>query len=128
MLTLAGAVCLGVGVVLGGWTGSVLGLRRLLYLQRGAPARGQPALVLAGPYRVMRHPLFVSLLVMLSGVGLMARSLTAGLTVGTVCLLLPRLARWEERQLVARFGEAYRRYQGAVPLIPGWPRAGNGAG
>lgn len=76
------------------------------------------ALMIRGPYRWVRHPLYlVSLLMIWSGPDLSRDRLlfnvlwTIWIVVGTVL---------EERDLVAGFGESYRRYQRAVPMLIPW--------
>ena len=72
-----------------------------------------------GIYRVVRHPRYLS-----AGIGLIANALLINY-VGLYILILlafpagyPLLAL-EERELIDRFGEAYREYQREVPrLIP----------
>jgi protein-S-isoprenylcysteine O-methyltransferase Ste14 len=88
--------------------------------RRGARLRAAatPSLRIAGPYRLVRHPIYTSLLICLWAVPtvtldrlLLAVLTTAWLVVG---------ARLEERDLVADFGEPYRRYQRAVPMLLPW--------
>jgi protein-S-isoprenylcysteine O-methyltransferase Ste14 len=68
-----------------------------------------------GPYRLVRHPLMTGLLLvfwcgstMTTGRLVWALALTFYILVGTVL---------EERDLVARFGDAYRRYRAEVPAF-----------
>ena len=98
------------------------GTREISMHMRGARPRGSRFIV-RGPYRWVRHPLYFFFLMMIwTPVSISAdRWLfnllwTAWIVVGT---------RLEERDLVAAFGDAYRRYQREVPmLIPykGFPR------
>ncbi len=75
----------------------------------------QPAFVIAGPYRWVRHPLYFSILVLiwfcpdLTLDRLLFNILwTAWIWVAT---------GWEERDLQNSFGGAYRRYQARVPML-----------
>jgi len=93
------------------------GVDAILSRLRGTPPRPGP-LVIRGPYRWVRHPLyFFSLLMIWSGPDLSADRLllnvlwTIWIGVGTVL---------EERDLVAAFGEPYRRYQQKVPMLIPW--------
>lgn len=75
--------------------------------------RADQALVTTGPYRWVRHPLYMTGGMLFVGVGLMAANwfilLFAGLAVGlTFLVVVPR----EEDALVTRFGDAYREYMG----------------
>jgi protein-S-isoprenylcysteine O-methyltransferase Ste14 len=79
-------------------------------------------LVIAGPYRFIRNPMALAGLGQGAavGLGLGSWSVLAYVAIGGVVwhtVLRPA----EERDLVARFGEAYLTYQRAVPLW--WPRA-----
>lgn len=78
-------------------------------------------LLIVGPYRFVRHPLMLALLVFLWGHASMPATLaflSAGLTI-YVLLAVPL----EERDLVRTFGVEYERYRQRVPaLIPyRWP-------
>jgi len=78
----------------------------------------QVSLTVRGPYRLVRHPLYLLSIVMiwsfpdLTSDRLLFNLLwTAWIIVG---------AWWEERDLAAQFGDAYRDYQRRVPmLVPG---------
>jgi len=73
-------------------------------------------LVCSGPYRVVRHPIYTSLLCILLGTGLMVAPLLR------LALVLPLFiagteirVRIEDRLLASRFGEDFRLYQRSVP-------------
>jgi protein-S-isoprenylcysteine O-methyltransferase Ste14 len=87
------------------------------------PGEHRGALLHEGIYRVVRHPRYVS-----SGIGLVATLLFVnylGLYVMMV-LAVPVglvIVTFEERELVDRFGDDYRKYQREVPqFIPRWRR------
>lgn len=96
------------------WAIRTSGLARLL----GRPTR-PPALILRGPYRFLRYPSCSGLLAVLLGLMLWQPGWA---TAGVFCAALVSGNVWivlEDRRLLARFGEAYRRYRAAVPaLIP----------
>jgi len=82
--------------------------------------RSRPPVPLAvsGPYRWVRHPFYFLVLVMLwaspvvSGDRLLLNALfTIWIVLGT---------RWEERDLIVQYGDAYRRYQAEVPMLMPW--------
>ncbi len=94
-----------------------LGIRAIRAHRRGRPDR-PPALVARGPYRWVRHPLYLFALVILwapvdPGADrlLLAALWSAWIVAGTLL---------EERDLVAEMGEPYRAYQRAVPMLLPW--------
>jgi protein-S-isoprenylcysteine O-methyltransferase Ste14 len=112
-----------------GWLVVVAGLlslrnTRLFGLaQAWAAARGrtpeQPGLRIRGIYRRIRHPLYAGTLIsvwatpgMSAGHALLAAFFTLYILLGI---------RFEERDLLARHGESYRRYRDAVPALLPWP-------
>jgi protein-S-isoprenylcysteine O-methyltransferase Ste14 len=67
-------------------------------------------LVTTGPYRWVRHPFYVSVLFLVASCALLAAN---GFIFGcglTVFLMMALRTRIEERKLVDRFGDEYRRY------------------
>ncbi len=81
-----------------------------------------------GPYALMRHPLYLSNLLVASGAIYFANS---GRTRGRLALLTAvsshhlLLVRVEERYLWKTLGEIYARYREVTPLLPG---IGGGSG
>jgi 1-acyl-sn-glycerol-3-phosphate acyltransferase len=112
----------------GGWIvvacGSALMLWSILALGlrgRGLPvsALPPPRLVVSGPYRWVRHPVYVGFHLVVVGAGLVIGS--AGLALGVGAALLPAWIAYalvEERGLRRRFGAAYLSYQRQVGLLP----------
>ena len=78
----------------------------------GIKPSGSDSLQIAGPYRWVRHPLYLGWLIAVFGAAHMtANRLTfAAITTAYLCLAIP----WEERSLLRIFGEPYARYQKAV--------------
>ena len=99
------------------WPVDMLGVRPIwLHLR----ARTMPAspFVVRGPYRFVRHPLYSCVIVLLWATPdmtadrlLLAASWSAWICIGALL---------EERDLVADFGDAYRRYQRQVPMLVPW--------
>ena len=88
------------------------------YVRRGLAAADGP-LHTAGLNRLVRHPLYLGLLLGLVGFWLLAPSGPRSVFVGCNVAYLLVGTRLEERKLFARFGEAYARYQARVPqLLP----------
>jgi protein-S-isoprenylcysteine O-methyltransferase Ste14 len=95
----------------------LLGLRPIRAHLRGESPRSTPFFV-DGPYRWVRHPLYACILALLwvrpemMADGLLLSILWSGwIVVGTLL---------EERDLVADFGDVYRRYQQQVPMLVPW--------
>jgi protein-S-isoprenylcysteine O-methyltransferase Ste14 len=117
-----GGVLLVVSVVVGTWAVAKMGWARLLFAGAlfppgaGAEENNVPQrLVLEGPYRYLRNPLYVTDFLLIVGAALLTRNwglvLLAALYLAQLALQLPL----EERELRQRFGESYRRYCELVP-------------
>jgi protein-S-isoprenylcysteine O-methyltransferase Ste14 len=73
-------------------------------------------LVMSGPYRVVRHPIYTSMLCLLFGIGLMVTPLP--LLVVSVLLFIAGTeirVRIEDRLLASRFNDKFLDYQRSVP-------------
>lgn len=100
----------------------VLPITALMGIWEFDPAGTESKLVLDGPYARIRHPRYVQLLIACGGYTLFANYMACYvvllLTVIGVGIVIP----FEERELIARFGEAYRRYMEATPrFVPDCP-------
>ncbi len=101
------------------------GLRPVREHLRGVPSvpaaasRAKP-LIVRGPYRWVRHPLYSSVIVLLWADPEMnaGRLAIAALWTAWMC----GGALLEERDLVADFGDRYRKYQRQVPFLVPWRR------
>lgn len=72
--------------------------------------RTQATLVKSGPYRWVRHPLYVVGLFMFGAIGVIAENwLITGLIIVAFLLLTVR-TKDEEKHLIAKFGDEYREY------------------
>src|SRR3990170_4119815 len=87
-------------------------------------ARGE--LVTDGVYAWVRHPQYAGLF--LSTIGMLVQwpTIITVLTWPALMLVYYRLARREEREAEARFGDAYARWKASVPMFV--PRIGFGRG
>ncbi len=77
-------------------------------------------LVETGAYRLIRHPLYASLILL--GLGIFAKKieLISILLVVGVCFFLYLTSRIEERENVDRFGEVYRDYMTRTKMFIPW--------
>jgi len=73
-------------------------------------------LVTTGPYRIVRHPIYTSMLSLLLGMGFMVTPLPI-LLLATALFMLGTQIRVniEDHLLTSRFGERFRQYQDGVP-------------
>jgi methanethiol S-methyltransferase len=118
------AVCGFVWGVLALRTFDPFGLRPIRHHLRGVPPDSVPSppgnsdLVVRGPYRFVRHPLYSCIIVLLwadpemdAGQLLFAVMWTAWIWIGALL---------EERDLTAAFGPTYRQYRRQVPMLVPW--------
>jgi protein-S-isoprenylcysteine O-methyltransferase Ste14 len=78
-------------------------------------------LAVSGMNRVVRHPLYLGLILLM--LGLCATPLSLATTIFAVIYIFIGI-RFEERKLVQLYGAAYQNYCAEVPmLIPLWPRS-----
>jgi protein-S-isoprenylcysteine O-methyltransferase Ste14 len=76
-------------------------------------------LVADGPYRYVRHPLYLGGILCAPGIGLMASRLGFFIIVGGLTLLYLRLAGREESELQGQHGAAFAEFRRRVPCL--WP-------
>lgn len=122
---------------LGGWRalglasislgGVLLLVCNVLFVRRGrgtaAPYDPPRALVIEGPYRYVRNPMYLSALLIVGGLGVWlgaALVLGYGLALAVAYHLFVRF--YEEPRLLALFGSSYAAYCRSVPRW--WPRFG----
>lgn len=74
-----------------------------------------PRLALHGPYRWVRHPLYLGTILLIWTVPHVTTDRLLFNLLWTAWVVLA--ARWEERDLAETFGGAYRHYQAAVPML-----------
>jgi protein-S-isoprenylcysteine O-methyltransferase Ste14 len=116
-LGVVGLALLAAGVVLGLWSAVHLGNG----LTPSPLPNGAVSLVVSGPYRWMRHPIYVAVMLFMGGVSIRSGSLRVVAAFVALVVLFNVKARWEEARLVETF-EGYRAYAGSTPrFLPLWP-------
>jgi protein-S-isoprenylcysteine O-methyltransferase Ste14 len=103
-----------------------LGLRPIFNRLRGRNPKPMPITV-AGPYRWVRHPLYLFMILMIWSCPDLTRDRLLFNLLWTVWIVIG--SYFEEIDLIAEFGDAYREYQKRVPmLVPflKWPKRGWG--
>jgi protein-S-isoprenylcysteine O-methyltransferase Ste14 len=125
-LQVGGGVLLIVSVLVGVWAVGQMGWARVLFAAalfppgQGAEEHHIPQrLVVIGPYRYVRNPLYVTDMTLMLGAALLAQSWGLLLLLALYIAQLVMQLRLEERELRSRFGETYVRYCRLVPrFIP----------
>lgn len=103
-----GMVLIAGGIALRIW--GLVYLRR--YFSEIIIIRRDHELVTAGPYRLVRHPLHVGILMQMVGFAVLARLWWVYLLVVVASVAAVPRERLEERMLEEHFGEQYRAYRG----------------
>ncbi len=81
----------------------------------GSEPAAKPSLIIRGPYRWVRHPIYSSFILMVWASPEMS---TDRLMFDILwSLWMVAATHFEERDLAAEFGEAYRKYQRTVPML-----------
>jgi len=86
--------------------------------------RPEPHVVRKGGFAVVRHPMYLSEILLYLGLLLISLSLAAGVVWLAAIGFLHYVSRTEEKLLHARFGDEYAAYTREVPMwVPGlrWP-------
>jgi protein-S-isoprenylcysteine O-methyltransferase Ste14 len=105
-------------------TFDLLGLRPIRAHLRGDCGRSSEtkplvnALVVRGPYRWVRHPLYTCVIVLLWANPVTSLDRLALAAVWTTWIVVGALL--EERDLIADFGDTYRQYRAQVPILIPW--------
>jgi protein-S-isoprenylcysteine O-methyltransferase Ste14 len=91
-------------------------------------AQQRHALAIDGPYSYVRHPQYDGFILVMVGFLVQWPTLLTLATFPVLVVMYVRLARSEERESIAVFGDGYRRYMAKVPgFIPTWHRLTGGS-
>lgn len=97
---------------------SLVASARMLFKRTGQnpiPWKPTPELILQGPYRFTRNPMYVGVTLFVIGVGLAVNNLWISLFAAPSLLVVHFIAVLpEERYLAAKFGESYRSFLAQV--------------
>jgi len=80
-------------------------------------AQREGKLAIAGPYARIRHPQYVGFILIMLGFLMQWLTLVTLVMFPILVYMYLRLARSEEREAEARFGEQYRQYAGRTPAF-----------
>lgn len=112
-----GILLMGIGVL--GWAGAHFDQGEFMGISqiRNRPVSNR--LIMDGPYRLVRHPLYFGTILLFNGLFLAYPTTLVLGTTGVVFLYLIIGSRLEERKLLAIYGTAYADYKRTVKgLIP----------
>ncbi|MDX8450681.1 methyltransferase family protein [Mesorhizobium captivum] len=105
-------------VFIGGGFWLIAAAWRVLY-----DAQQGRSLATSGPYSYVRHPQYVGFILVMLGFLVQWPTLLTLAMFPVLVVMYVRLARAEEREAIAEFGDAYRKYMAQVPgFIPRWNR------
>jgi protein-S-isoprenylcysteine O-methyltransferase Ste14 len=75
-----------------------------------------PRVIREGVFSIIRHPMYLSEILLYLGLLMMSLSLIAALVWAVAIGFLHYISRHEEKLLLGRFGEEYERYMRNVPM------------
>jgi len=78
--------------------------------------REKPGVIRKSVFNVVRHPIYLSEILLYLGFLMLSISLAAVFVWIVAILFLHYISRYEERLLLARFGEEYEQYMRKVPM------------
>lgn len=110
----------GSGLLLFLWTLMATDVWAFLGLRQITTDRDPERLVVDGPYRFVRHPMYTASLLFLWFVPLMTWNLLA-LNLGVSAYFIIG-GIFEEQKLLKQFGTAYAAYRAHTPMLLPWPR------
>lgn len=76
----------------------------------------KPGIIRESVFNVVRHPIYLSEILLYLGLLVMSISLVAAVVWFIAIGFLHYISRYEERLLLARFGEKYEQYMREVPM------------
>lgn len=112
VLGIIGAALFVAGVALAIWARVIIGRNWGMPMTQ----RAEPELVTAGPYRLVRHPIYTGILVALVGTSLVTSLI--GLAIALILgIYFVNAGRVEERNLTVTFPTAYPAYQARTKML-----------
>jgi protein-S-isoprenylcysteine O-methyltransferase Ste14 len=78
--------------------------------------REEPGVIRKGVFSVVRHPIYLAEMLLYLGFLMFSLSLAASVVWAVGVAFFHYISRYEEKLLVARFGEAYETYMREVPM------------
>jgi len=78
--------------------------------------RQYPSVIRNSVFGVIRHPIYLSEILLYFGLLMLSLSLAATFILGIAILFLHYIAKYEEKLCLGRYGDEYRRYMRDVPM------------
>jgi len=78
--------------------------------------REVPSVIRKSVFGIVRHPIYLSEVLLYLGLLMLRVSLAAGVVWVFAVVFLYYISRYEERLLLSHFGEEYRKYMNEVPM------------
>jgi protein-S-isoprenylcysteine O-methyltransferase Ste14 len=111
-----GVILVIAGFVLHAWTAKLLGIKATIGYAELKPQNDEQNLITSGPFSVVRHPSYVAHTLIFVGIFMITGVIAVGITALTDFLIAYFITtELEERELIQRFGNRYRKYQMRVP-------------
>ena len=79
--------------------------------------REEPCVIRKSVFNFVRHPIYLGEILLYLGFVIMSISLAAVFVLSGIILFLYYISRYEEKLLLARFGEDYSEYMRDVPML-----------
>jgi len=78
--------------------------------------RTEPGLIEKGVFKIVRHPVYLGCILFYIALVVFTLSIFAAVICGTIIVFYHYIAKYEEKLLIARFGNAYEEYMHSVPM------------
>ena len=79
--------------------------------------RKKPQIISTGVFSIVRHPIYLAVILLYLGFILLSLSLLSVLLWIFIIIFYYVISRYEERLLIKKFGSAYREYMRKVPMF-----------
>jgi len=79
--------------------------------------REEPQVITSGVFSIVRHPIYLSSILLYLGFILLSLSLLSALVWILIIVFYYMISRYEEKLLIQRFGSAYEEYKKKVPML-----------
>ena len=79
--------------------------------------REEPQVITTGVFSIVRHPIYLSSILLYLGFILLSLSLFSTLVWFIIIIFYYMISRYEEKLLMQRFGSAYEEYKKKVPML-----------